>query len=454
MLTSAPPAQLGTPDRQILTVTQLNRAAKNLLDTYLPLMWVEGEISNFAAPSSGHWYFTLKDARAQVRCAMFKGRNQRVVTKPKAGDKVVLRAKASLYEGRGDYQLIAEHMEPAGFGDLQRQYEALKAQLQAEGLFDEDQKQALPKWPKKIGIVTSITGAAIHDILSVLKRRFPALEILILPVAVQGDAAAGQIAEAIASANSLQSCDILMITRGGGSIEDLWAFNEELVARAIFESRIPTVSAVGHEVDFTIADFAADMRAPTPSAGAELITANQEGVSQTLAQHLLTLEQSIKQTLQIAKQQLKHSRARLQHPGQILNNQSQAMDRLEIRMKLAIQTQLKHLKLSLESSVNRLEQASPAKTLTHKQQTLQSLKNRLIAALTQGLQQKKQRLNSTANLLHGVSPLNTLNRGYSILTTESGEAVRDASEVKPGDKLKAHLKEGFLECEVLESLPR
>lgn len=271
-------------ERDILSVSQLNRASKDLLETYLPLLWVEGEVSNLAQPSSGHWYFTLKDARAQVRCAMFKNRNQLVRFCPEGGQKILVRARVSLYEGRGEYQLLIEHMEPTGFGDLQRQFELLKHKLQNEGLFAQEHKRALPAWPKRLGIVTSPTGAALQDILQVLQRRFPALPVLLLPVAVQGTGAAGQIAAAIRRANAEKLCDVLIVGRGGGSLEDLWAFNEEIVARAIYASDIPVVSAVGHEVDFTIADFTADMRAPTPSAAAELISPNQLEVAQKLDQ--------------------------------------------------------------------------------------------------------------------------------------------------------------------------
>src|SRR5690606_31569338 len=246
-------------------VSQLNRRAKQLLETHLPLLWVEGELSNVSQPSSGHWYFTLKDDQAQVRCAMFRNRNMLVRFKPQQGQQVLLRARVSLYEGRGDYQLIAEHMEEAGAGALQRAYEELKQKLAAEGLFSDDLKQPLPSLPRHIGVITSPTGAAIRDILHVLARRFPAIPVTVLPVAVQGKEAAPQIVKAIQLANRADLFDVLILARGGGSLEDLWPFNEEVVARAIHASKLPIVSAVGHEVDFTIADFVADLRAPTPS---------------------------------------------------------------------------------------------------------------------------------------------------------------------------------------------
>ena len=259
-------------ERQIFTISELNRRVRQLLEINLPMLWVEGEISNFACPSSGHWYLSLKDQSAQVRCAMFRNANQRVKFRPKNGTQVLVRCRAGIYEGKGEYQLIIEHMEEAGFGALQRQFEQLKAKLDAEGLFDNDNKRPIPDSINHIGVVTSPTGAAVKDILSVLKRRFPAIKVSIFPTAVQGEEATDQIVNALADANRCEQIDALIVGRGGGSLEDLWSFNTEPVARAIAASRLPIISAVGHEIDFTIADFVADLRAPTPSAAAELVS--------------------------------------------------------------------------------------------------------------------------------------------------------------------------------------
>lgn len=435
-------------DRQVLSVSQLNRATKNLLETYLPRLWVDGEISNLATPSSGHWYFTLKDAKAQVRCAMFRGRNTRVRFKPEAGQKVLVRANATVYEGRGDYQLLVEHMEPAGFGDLQRQFELLKARLEAEGLFDAAHKQSLPTWPNKLGIVTSATGAAVHDILNVLKRRFPALPVLILPVAVQGAEAAGQIAKAIALANQEQLCDVLIVGRGGGSLEDLWAFNEEVVAQAIFASDIPVVSAVGHEIDFTIADFVADVRAPTPSAAAELISPNQAEIAQRLTQFNRSLTHHFQQRLLWWGQKLNHARARLQHPGLKLAAQAQQLDQLELRLTRALRNRLSQGQERLKMQQNRLTQASPQRWVGQQKQTVTNLSQRLSRAMGHQQSQAQARLGKAAELLHSVSPLNTLQRGYAIVLTPAGEAVRSAEQVRVGDSVNARLKHGTLQCEV------
>ncbi len=440
-----------TAKRQILTVTQLNRAARNLLETQLPAMWVEGELTNLSAPASGHWYFTLKDAAAQVRCAMFRNRNMLVRFKPKAGEQVLLRAKVSLYEGRGDYQLIAEHMEPAGAGLLQRRFDELKAQLAAEGLFEQHHKQPLPVWPKTLGVITSASGAAIHDILQVLRRRFPALAVKLLPVTVQGGKAAAEIAAAIALANRHAVCDLLIVGRGGGSIEDLWAFNEEVVARAIFASRIPIVSAVGHETDFTIADFVADVRAPTPSAAAELVSPNGPALQEQIGRLRARLQQAQKQRLHWAARTLQMTSARLQHPGQRLQTQAQGLDQLEVRLVRALQQSMAKRRGEMQALASRLTQCSPAKLLPHRQLQLTYLKQRLGRAAKTELDDCQVRLARAAGLLQTVSPLNTLQRGYAIVQNPAGDVVRRADQLAAGDAVHIKLAEGELDCRVLTS---
>ncbi len=305
---------INTQEKNILSVSQLNRRAKQLLETHIPLIWVSGELSNFAKPGSGHWYFSLKDERAQIRCAMFKQANSRLRWQPTAGMHVLVRARVSLYEGRGDYQLIVEHMEEAGAGALMQAFEDLKAKLQKEGLFDESQKQALPRFPQHIGIITSPTGAAVRDILAVIQRRYPIVNSTIIPVAVQGTGAAKGIVGAIKKAIEFAKFDALILTRGGGSIEDLWAFNDEALARAINACPIPIISAVGHEVDFTIADFVADIRAPTPSVGAEIITPDINEWLQTLDDVQRQLIRHQRRLIQQKLQQLAFLQRRLRHP--------------------------------------------------------------------------------------------------------------------------------------------
>ncbi len=393
-----------------LSVSQLNRQARTLLESHFDFVWVEGEISNFAAPSSGHWYFSLKDGAAQVRCAMFRNRNQRVKLKPKNGDAIRLRCRVSLYEGRGEFQLIVEHLEPVGAGALQAAFELLKTRLATEGLFDADRKQALPGSIAALGVITSPTGAAIHDILTVLKRRCPAIAVYLMPVAVQGEQAAPEICRAIENANRWQregkvSLDALIVGRGGGSLEDLWAFNEESVARAIAASDLPIVSAVGHEIDFTIADMVADQRAATPSAAAELLSPDQREWQNQLQAMEQKLQQLMQRKLADCARELEHLRRRLRHPGHQLREQSQRLDDLEQRLQAAMQRKL---------------------------------------------QQAGTRLAHLAQMLDSLSPLSTLQRGYAIVTDASGRVVTDASTVCAGDKVEARLATGRLQLTVDE----
>jgi exodeoxyribonuclease VII large subunit len=435
-------------DRQILSVSQLNRKAKQLLETHLPLLWVEGELSNVSQPSSGHWYFTLKDEQAQVRCAMFRNRNMQVRFKPQQGQQVLVRARVSLYEGRGDYQLIAEHMEEAGAGALQRAFEELKHKLAAEGLFDAALKRPLPALPKHIAVITSPTGAAIRDILSVLERRFPAIPVTVLPVAVQGKEAAPQIVAALARAHHAQLFDVVVLARGGGSLEDLWPFNEETVARAIHASTLPVVSAVGHEVDFTIADFVADLRAPTPSAAAELITPNGDDWLETFIGYELTLEEIIARQLKHRYQKLEWLRSRLRHPGERLQQQAQRLDGLELRLQRALEQHWKHQKVRLANLMQRQKSLQPTRTLHQLQHQVAQFHKHLCKLTEQRLQVHRQRLAEAARVLHTVSPLNTLERGYAIATDANGKILRSSAEVKTGATLHARLAQGELVCRV------
>ena len=432
-----------------LTVSQLNRQARSLLESHFDFVWVEGEISNFAIPSSGHWYFSLKDGNAQVRCAMFRGRNQRLRFTPGNGDHVRLRCRVSLYEGRGEFQLIVEHMEQAGAGALQAAFERLKAKLLAEGLFAPERKKPLPESVSHLGIITSPTGAAIHDILTVLKRRCPAIEISILPVAVQGEGAAGKIAEAIERANRWQAegkidLDALIVGRGGGSLEDLWAFNEEVVARAIAASDLPIVSAVGHEVDFSIADMAADHRAPTPSAAAEMLSPDQREQLQRLQKLEADLVRLIRRKLADAQTRLDHLRARLKHPGAQLREQSQRLDELEQRLILAQKNLLAKQQGELALLQSRLHANSPLPRIRALQGELNNLQQRMESAIQAKLQDAGNRLSHLAGMLDSLSPLGTLARGYAIVTDTDGKVVTDAASVEVGSRLQTRLASGQL----------
>jgi exodeoxyribonuclease VII large subunit len=437
----------------LLTVSQLNRKAKSLLESHFGYVWVEGEISNFASPSSGHWYFSLKDRGAQVRCAMFRNSNQRVPFTPKNGDAIKLRCRVSLYEGRGEYQLIVEHLEHAGAGALQAAFEKLKAKLLAEGLFDANRKQALPKKVSHLGVITSQTGAAIHDILTVLERRCPLIKVYLLPVAVQGEGAAGQIVSAIERANRWQRegkihMDALIVGRGGGSLEDLWAFNEERVARAIAASQLPIISAVGHEVDFSIADMAADHRAPTPSAAAEQLSTDQREWQQRLQASQSELVRLIRRKLADAGTELSHLQQRLKHPGMQMREQAQRLDDLEQRL---VQTQKHHLRRrnsDLAVLFSRLQAKSPLTQLQQFQQDLVRWRQRLESATEHQLQLAGSRLSHLSQMLDSLSPLRTLQRGYSIVTNTDGTVIQAASDVSIGDDLTARLAKGQLGLKV------
>lgn len=438
------------PANTVLTVSQLNRKSKELLETYLHRVQVSGEISNLARPSSGHWYFTLKDARAQIRCAMFRSRSQYVKFAPKEGEQVLVSGAVSLYEARGDYQLIVDRMESAGEGALKIAFEQLKEKLGAEGLFDPALKQPLPAHPKHIGVVTSPSGAAIRDIITVLKRRFPSLPVSIYPTQVQGEMAAGQIAWAIDKANRDQLCDVLIVGRGGGSLEDLWPFNEEIVARAIHQSRIPIISAVGHEVDFSISDMVADLRAATPSAAAELVSPDRFEYLGRLEQLQRRLSTAMENRLGQHRFHLLQLVKRLRHPKDRLQEAMQRLDMAEQRMQNAMTHKLTGEQQRLTHLQHRLMQQAPDKQTALLKQQIQQLQQRMTLAMRQNLNQLKQRLAQQADVLNAVSPLSTLSRGYSILSDQEGSAIKSAQSVKVGDKLNARLHEGSLVCEVVE----
>ena len=438
-------------DRDIYSVSRLNQTARKLLEQGLARIWLEGELSNIARPSSGHLYFTLKDSKAQIRGAMFSSRNRLLRFKMEEGMQVVVRAKISLYEPRGDYQLIAEYMEEAGDGVLQRAYEALKLKLETEGLFDSANKQPLPLLPKRIGVITSPSGAAIRDVVSVLKRRFPAIPVLVYPVPVQGKDAGREIAAMIKTAAARNECDVLVLTRGGGSLEDLWAFNEEIVARAIFDCRIPLVSAVGHEVDFTTADFVADQRAPTPSVAAELVSPDKDEWL-TRVSHLQTRSgRHIQQDLIDRRQQLNwlNKRLQLRHPGQYLRQQVQRLDEFEQRIRLSIQSNFSNLQSSLHEKLARLKQATPGHRIARYALQQHGLLQRLNTATGILLEGRKQQLAAACRTLDAVSPLATLERGYAIVTRPADrKIIRKASSVKEGEQVETRLADGQLLCTI------
>lgn len=436
-----------------LTVSELNHQARHLLETSFMQAWVEGEISGLSRPSSGHWYFSLKDQRCQVRCAMFRGFNQRIREIPKEGDLVRVRGKVSLYENRGDFQLIAEHMEPAGLGALQQAFDALKARLQAEGLFAVERKKPIPDTPRHIGVVTSATGAAIHDILTVLARRCPAIPVTLYPTSVQGTAATTEIVAAIARAVRHNRADVLIIGRGGGSLEDLWCFNEESVARAIAECPIATVSAVGHEVDVTIADFVADLRAPTPSAAAEKISPDQTAWLRQLSEYQRQLRLALARTLRQQQSQVQHLQARLRDPRRELQEKAQRLDDLERRLSQVIVQLVSQRRVRLSNLDQRLQSRPPSRQLTEHQHALDRLRQQMEQALNRRLEKHAERAHHASHTLHTVSPLATLGRGYAIVSTDQQPVVRRSDSLKAGDRINARLGNGSVSATVTATHP-
>jgi exodeoxyribonuclease VII large subunit len=452
---STPPAPNGEfgATRDVFSVARLNREAKALLEGSFPLIWVEGEISNLARPASGHMYFTLKDAEAQVRCALFRGQARQVSAQPRDGMHVLVRARVTLYEGRGEFQLVIHFLEEAGEGALRRAFEVLKARLAAEGLFDPARKRAPPALPRRIGVITSPTGAAIRDILSTLGRRFPAIPVLIYPVAVQGEAAPAQIAAALALAAERGECDVLILARGGGSLEDLKAFNDESVARAVHACPIPVVCGVGHEIDYTIADLVADRRAPTPTAAAELLSPDQIEWQAGLSARLARLTKLITDRLRDRQQRLDWLSARLVHPRRRVQDHVQRLAELRRRITAAQHSRLHGLALRTLDLSARLRARTPATRLQALRLRASGDDQRLLTTMGASLERRRQRLDALMGRLHAVSPLATLERGYAIVHTVPDHAVvRDAAQVRSGDRVEATLHKGRLIC-VVEDKP-
>ena len=442
----------------VLSVHQLNRQVRQLLESSFGLVQVEGEISNFAMAGSGHWYFSLKDDRAQVRCAMFRNRNQQMGKPPENGQLTRVRARISLYEGRGEFQLIVQHLEAAGAGALSVAFEKLKRKLADEGLFDDAHKQALPEFPRHVGIISSADGAAVHDIISVFRRRFPAIRLSVFPVAVQGEESAPAICRALQWANRLHAggkveLDALILARGGGSMEDLWSFNRETVARAIFDSALPVVSAVGHATDFTIADFAADLRAPTPSAAAELLSPD----SRELEQQFRALENAMlrgqRRRLEAAGHSLSAAVRGLRHPGDRLREQAQRLDGLEIRLGQGMAHGLAQHGHALQLRQTNLVRLSPVRQIAGVREALNDRQRRGNNAMAQVLRDSRKRLEKAVALLESLGPLSILERGYAIVTNQQGQLIRAADAVQTGETIHTRLGRGSLRSTVVEREP-
>jgi len=433
----------------IYTISRLNREVRTVLEDVFPTVWVQGEISNLAKPASGHLYFSLKDNAAQVRCAMFKNRQSGLRFEPENGMQIMARANVGLYEGRGEFQLIIQSLEPAGAGALQLAFEALKQKLAAEGLFDEEYKKPLPPFPKNIGIITSATGAALRDILNILKRRYPSGKIIIYPTLVQGEGAGLEISNTIKLAEQRNECDVFILARGGGSIEDLWAFNEEIVARTIFEVTTPIVSGVGHEIDFTIADFVADQRAPTPSAAAELISPDSDDVLKILKHREEQLIRSQKQSIKNFQNHVAFLSKRVPHPKQRLMELIQRTDEYSMRLKHHAEQQISNKKVSLTEISGKINELNPAHKIARQIEKVNVLQIQFKRSINRTLEKANDEISSLGHMLNTVSPISTLERGYAIVTEQkTNSIVTNSNKLKSGDQLRIRLATSEIESTV------
>ncbi|MBI2218244.1 MAG: exodeoxyribonuclease VII large subunit [Candidatus Rokubacteria bacterium] len=436
--------------RRVLTVSELSQQLREALEQRFPAVWVEGEISNFKVYGSGHAYFTLKDAQAQVRAVLFRNRTRRIRFEPRDGQHVLAFGAIEVYAQRGEYQLVVELLEPRGLGALQLAYEQLKSRLAAEGLFDQGRKRPLPRFPRTIGIVTSPSGAAIRDMLRVIGRRFGELHIVIAPARVQGEGAAEEIARGIADLNRLPGVDVIIVGRGGGSLEDLWAFNEEVVARAIVASKAPIISAVGHEVDVTISDFVADLRAPTPSAAAELVVREKQALVETVHDLTARLERAMRRRLDRERQHLGQlaSRRVLTDPARPLRDWQRRLDDATARLGRAIHARLRDAGHRSTAAAVGLRRGGLLTRLAGQRRQLDELDRRLRAGVRARLERDRHRLRALAGRLDSLSPLAVLARGYSLARLENGDIVRDARQAPPGSRVDVLLSEGRLACRV------
>lgn len=441
-----------TAGRAIISVSELNRSVGDALRRGFPLLWVEGELSNVARPASGHIYFSLKDDNAQVRCAMFRQRNRNLAFVPENGQQVVVRAKVGLYEPRGEYQLIVDHMEAAGDGALRRAFELLKRKLEAEGLFAEERKRPLPPYPRKLAVVTSGTGAALRDIMSTLERRYPLVEADLYPVAVQGNAAVPEICRAFQRLAQRGGYDAVILARGGGSLEDLQAFNEEPVARAIADCPFPVISGVGHETDFSIADFVADRRAPTPTGAAEMAVPDGEALANLFRQRSTALGRAMQSILErrgeTARALQRHLKA--YHPSVQLEQRAQRLDELGLRLRRRIQGLLHDAGQRLHGDARTLRAHHPASRLREQRQHVAQLQNRLALAVQTRIQSGRGEWQTLSRTLDAMSPLGILDRGYAIITNAAGEAVRKPADAPAGSRIRARLAEGQIEADVVK----
>ena len=435
--------------QEIISVSEINRRAKSILEENFPFVWIQGEVSNFFSAASGHWYFSLKDESSEIRCAMFANKSHRITFEPKDGDHLVLNGTLSIFEGRGQYQIIVEHIELAGEGALLKAFEELKKKLLTEGLFDDSLKKKLPSYPRGIAVVTSPDGAVIQDIINVLSRRSPFFNLTVVPTLVQGEKAAPLICEALNKASNLENIDLIILARGGGSIEDLWAFNNEEVARAIVNCPIPLVSAVGHETDFTISDFVADIRAPTPSIAAEIISQPYSELKETLEGYQSYLLKSVESQFDSQRTRITNLIKRIRHPGDKLREIGQKVDYLETALIQEMHQKVSFKKNQLNLSQLSLQQNSPQNKVKEAKVYLQNASKDLLKAFNLKIERKRKLLGELVATIEAVSPLSVLARGYSIISTEpEGKILSSSNQVKIGQTISAVLNKGSIKAEV------
>ena len=435
-------------DRTIYRVSEFTREARDLLETHFGTAWLTGEISNLATPASGHIYFSLKDENAQIRCAMFRSRRSPYRSKLENGTEVLLSGTVSIYEARGDFQLIVDYLEPAGEGELRRRFELLKEQLQAEGLFDPNKRRPLPDLPARVAVITSSGGAALQDILATLERRFPLTDVLLFPVTVQGDRAAPQIVLALQTVSKKQ-CDVVILARGGGSLEDLWAFNEESIVRAIRDCKVPVVTGVGHETDFTLADFAADFRCATPTAAAESVSPDAGALLRLIDGCAERLETTLAYQLRTSAQRLDGAAVRLRHPSERMLLQVEKLERLVERLRLGWRFRIQKQREQTTRNTQRLQLTSPLVRLNNFSTRIKTCRTLLTERLNRRLTQRVQELTGLESQLKALSPLATLGRGFAIVQLEEGgKIVRSASTLQPGDSIVARFARGRAHAKV------
>ena len=435
--------------QEIISVSEINRRAKSILEENFPFVWIQGEVSNFFSAASGHWYFSLKDESSEIRCAMFANKSHRITFEPKDGDHLVLNGTLSIFEGRGQYQIIVEHIELAGEGALLKAFEELKKKLLTEGLFDDSLKKKLPSYPRSIAVVTSPDGAVIQDIINVLSRRSPFFNLTVVPTLVQGEKAAPLICEALNKASNLENIDLIILARGGGSIEDLWAFNNEEVARAIVNCPIPLVSAVGHETDFTISDFVADIRAPTPSIAAEIISQPYSELKETLEGYQSYLLKSFESQFDSQRTRITNLIKRIRHPGDKLREIGQKVDYLETALIQEMHQKVSFKKNQLNLTQLSLQQNSPQNKVKEAKVYLQNASKDLLKAFKIKIERKRKLLGELVATIEAVSPLSVLARGYSIISTEpEGKILSSSNQVKIGQTISAVLNKGSIRAEI------